>query len=301
MPFYDGESKSLMIWTGTQRQPDQEEVPPPPQPFPENKIVPADLGDWSYRPRPGEVAVDPELGRLMFAPGHSRDESVWVSYSYAFSADMGGGEYTRPIGQPARARVYRVGPDEKNVSISEALARWRADAPPDAVIEIADSGVYAERIRITLKSGQSLQLRAANGKRPVLWMLNWQASVPDSLLIRGEKDSWFVLDGITLTGRGIRVEGKVSGVAIRHSTLVPGWGLEPNCNPKKTEPSVELTDAPLCLSIEHSIVGAIRVERDEVRQDPVQIRISDSIIDATNRELTAIDTSAGKLCAFARW
>ena len=57
-------------------------------------------------------------------------------------------------------------------------------------------------------------------------------------------------------------------------------------------------NAPLCLSIEHSIVGRIQVERDEVRKDPVQIRVSDSIIDATGRERVALGAS-GKLCAFA--
>ena len=59
-------------------------------------------------------------------------------------------------------------------------------ASTDAVIEIADSGVYTEPISIKLKSGQSLQLRAANRARPVLRVLDWQASYPDSLSISGE-------------------------------------------------------------------------------------------------------------------
>jgi hypothetical protein len=108
-----------------------------------------------------------------------------------------------------------------------------------------------------------------------------------------------VLDGLIVTGRGMQVSGAVSGVAIRHSTLVPGWGLECNCDPKRpTEPSIELIDAPLCLTIEHSIVGAIQVERDEVKQDPLEIRISDSIVDAADDTRTAVGAS-GKLCAFA--
>jgi hypothetical protein len=288
VPFYYGADKSLMIFTGT-----------PPRPVAAEQIVAADLSDWSYRPRDDQVAVDPELGRFMFAPGQSRKQAVWVSYCYGFSTDMGGGEYTRPISQPAGARLYRVGEKQNYPRIADAVKAWEQDHPTDAVIEIADSGVYTEPISIKLKSGQSLQLRAANRTRPVLRVLDWQASFPDSLSISGEKQSWFVLDGITLTGRGILVDGEVSGVAIRHSTLVPGWGLECNCNPKRpTEPSIELINAPLCLSIEHSIVGAIQVERDEVRKDPVQIRISDSILDATSPERVALGAS-GKLCAFA--
>jgi hypothetical protein len=295
VPFYYGNKKSLMIWTGSLDNP-----------VAAKRIVPADLRGWRYRPIGDQVAVDPELGRIMFAPGEVRKQAVWVSYSYGFSADMGGGEYSRPIRQPVDAIIYRVsqqpalsGPEPGFKRIGEALEKWRKDAPKNAVIEILDSGVYTEPIAVELAKDQSLQLRAANGKRPVLRMLDWQTSYPDSLSISGEGPSWFALDGVIVTGRGMQVSGSVSGVAIRHSTLVPGWGLECDCNPKRpTEPSIELIDAPLCLTIEHSIVGSIQVERDEAEQDPVEIRISDSIVDATADERIAIGAS-GKLCAFA--
>ena len=295
VPFYYGEQKSLMIWTGSLDNP-----------VPARRIVPADLRGWRYRPIGDQVAVDPELGRIMFAPGDVRKQAVWVSYSYGFSADMGGGEYPRPIRQPADAVIYRVGqqpvysgPAPQFTRLGEALERWRSDAPVNAVIEIVDSGVYTEPVAVELAKNQSLQLRAANGKRPVLRLLDWQTSYPDSLSISGKGPSWFVLDGVIVTGRGMQVSGDVSGVAIRHSTLVPGWGLECNCDPKRpTEPSIELIDAPLCLTIEHSIVGAIQVERDEAEQDPLEIRISDSIVDATADTRIAIG-AAGKLCAFA--
>jgi len=295
VPFYYGEQKSLMIWTGSLDNP-----------VPARRIVPADLRGWRYRPIGDQVAVDPELGRIMFAPGDVRKQAVWVSYSHGFSADMGGGEYPRPIRQPADAVIYRVGqqpvysgPAPQFTRLGEALERWRSDAPVNAVIEIVDSGVYTEPVAVELAKNQSLQLRAANGKRPVLRLLDWQTSYPDSLSISGKGPSWFVLDGVIVTGRGMQVSGDVSGVAIRHSTLVPGWGLECNCDPKRpTEPSIELIDAPLCLTIEHSIVGAIQVERDEAEQDPLEIRISDSIVDATADTRIAIG-AAGKLCAFA--
>jgi hypothetical protein len=295
VPFYYGDNKSLMIWTGSLDNP-----------VPAKRIVPANLSGWQYRPTGDQVAVDPELGRIMFAPGEVRKQAVWVSYSYGFSADMGGGEYSRPIRQPADAVIYRVGqqpvpsgPAPQFTRLGDALARWRSDAPVNAVIEIVDNGVYTEPVAVELAKNQSLQLRAANGKRPVLRLLDWQTSYPDSLSISGKGPSWFVLDGVIVTGRGMQVSGDVSGVAIRHSTLVPGWGLECNCDPKRpTEPSIELIDAPLCLTIEHSIVGAIQVERDEAKQDPLEIKISDSIVDATDDTRIAIGAS-GKLCAFA--
>jgi hypothetical protein len=297
IPYYYGEGKSFAIWTGS-----------PKTLIDPRSIVVADLTDWTYRPLPGQVAVDPELGRIAFPPTQTRRQTVWVTYSYAFSADIGGGEYARQITQPSVYSMYLVGPGETFTHINDALTRWQSDAPSNAVIEITDSGVYVEPINITLKPGQTLQLRAACGRRPVIRLLNWQTSGPDNLTITGDADeanpnvdptSWFTLDGLLVTGRGVQVQGCVAGVTIRHSTLVPGWGLDCNCEPTcPTEPSLVLDDAPVCVRIEHSIIGAIQVNRDEVREDPVQILINDSIVDATSEESVAIGAPE-KLCAFS--
>ena len=297
IPYYYGDGKSFTIWTGSPRK----LVDP-------SSIVVADLTDWTYRPLPGQVAVDPMLGRIAFPPTHNRRQGVWVSYNYAFSADMGGGEYERTLSQPAVYNLYLVGEQEAFTRINDALTRWQSDNPANAVIEITDSGVYVEPISITLKPGQTLQLRATSGKRPVIRLLNWQTSAPDNLTITGlanaetptaEPINWFTLDGIVVTGRGIQVEGDVAGVTIRHSTLVPGWGLDCNCEPvRPTEPSLELDDAPNCVRIEHSIIGAIQVNRDEVREDPCRIYITDSILDATDPTAIAIGAPE-KLCAFS--
>src|SRR5581483_7411427 len=267
IPYYYGEGKSFAVWTGSPRK----LVDP-------SSLVVADLTDWTYRPLPGQVAVDPALGRIAFPPTQSRRQGVWVSYNYAFSADMGGGEYERTLSQPSTYTLYVVGENEPYARINDALAQWKNDQPTNAVIEITDSGAYVEPINIVLGPGQSLQLRAASGKRPVIRLLNWQTSAPDNLTIEGtantddpnsEPANWFTLDGIVVTGRGVQVQGVVGGVTIRHSTLVPGWGMDCNCEPQRpTDPSLELDGAPNCLRIEHSILGAIQVNRDEVREDP---------------------------------
>ena len=305
IPYYYGDGKSFEIWTGSGSQ--LTLVDP-------GSIVVADLTDWTYRPLPKQVAVDPMLGRIAFPPTQTRRQGVWVTYNYAFSADMGGGEYERTLSQPAVYNLYLVGAEENFTRINDALTQWQTDNPANAVIEITDSGAYVEPISITLNSGQTLQLRAANRKRPVIRLLNWQTSAPDNLTINGltsaavaasadassaEPTSWFTLDGIVVTGRGIQVQGAVAGVTIRHSTLVPGWGLDCNCEPTRpTEPSLELDDAPNCLRIEHSIIGAIQVNRDEVREDPCRIYISDSIVDATATDAIAVGAPE-KLCAFS--
>jgi hypothetical protein len=194
--------------------------------------------------------------------------------------------------------LYRVGPGGDVPSIAGALARWRQDAPVNAVIEIVDSGVYAEPLSIDLADGQTLQLRAADRRRPVLRLLDWQTSGPDALSIAGGR-GWFVLDGFVVTGRGIGLGGRVSGVTIRHSTLVPGWGLTCDCKPKHpAEASVRVTGSPLCLTVEHSILGPIQVERDEVAEDPLKIRLCDSVLDANGKDRLALG-AYGRLCAFA--
>lgn len=288
VPFYYGDGKSFQILAGQPRKA-----------YTADQIVPADLSDWSYRPLPGQVAVDPQLGRIVFAPGESRKQGIWVSYHYGFSADLGGGEYPRELSQPVDATFYFVGEGEKYQRIGDALAQWQGDHPGAAVIEITDSAVYVEPIRISLAANQTLILRAANRKRPVIRLLDWQSSFPDNLSVSGEQGSWFSLDGVVVTGRGVQVDGDPAGIVIRHSTLVPGWGLECNCEPKRpTEPSLELNGNPGCLRIEHSITGAIEVNRDQAQTDPLRIQITDSILDATSMERAAI-IGPGSLCAHA--
>jgi hypothetical protein len=281
---YYGEGKSLMIWVGAAEKPGSSETVL--KPVTADQIVVADLTGWQYRPKKGQVAIDPRLGRIAFSPRELPKRGVWVSYHYGFSADIGGGEYDRPLSQPAGATVYRV---EKGHRLGAALDDWRKDKPLHAVIEIAESGVHVEQIDIELDEGQSLQIRAANRQRAVLRLLDWQTSQPDSLSVKGAKGSAFTLDGLLVTGRSVSIAGDLASVAIRHSTLVPGWGIDAHCKPRRpAEPSLELYDVHGCVSIEHSILGSIQVNLDEVEADPVPIRISDSVLDATSNEREAV-------------
>jgi hypothetical protein len=259
---------------------------------PVEEIIAADLTGWTYQPEHGQVAVDPQLGRIAFPPDSVPEGGVWVSYRYGFSADIGGGEYPRALSQPAGARLYRVGVDCDYESINDALAAWAANDDQHAVIEIATSGVYTEtfKIRLGIRQRQSLQVRAADGVRPVLRLLDYRASRPDWASVQGAHDSRFALDGLLVEGRGFRFTGALSSVVIRHSTLVPGWSLEhADCAPRNpTEPSLILHRTPTRLQIEHSIVGSIDVDAHEVTTEPIELRVSDSIIDATASGITAL-------------
>ncbi|HYX53828.1 MAG TPA: hypothetical protein VE783_10295 [Candidatus Limnocylindrales bacterium] len=286
VPFYYGEDKSFAIRVGDKL------VPP-------ESIVVANLRAWTFRPpKPGQVAVDPELGRMVFASPHPRRQSVWVSYNYAFSAEIGGGEYNRPLSQPASHSLYLVGRGESFTRINDALKQWEQDAPENAVIEITDSGVYAETFHLTLKPKQTLQLRAANRKRPVI-KLSETFSIAGEAAEGAQASCWFTLDGIVVTGSSLQLQASIAGVNIRHSTLVPGWGVDCDCEPLYPgKPSLELDDAPDCVRIEHSIIGSIQVERDEVKEDPCRIYLSDSILDSTSVTEVAVGATE-ELCAYA--
>ncbi|MGD8966116.1 MAG: hypothetical protein PVI07_01290 [Anaerolineae bacterium] len=279
---YYAPHKSLQVWRGHPRDGSR-------QPLPPEEIIVADLSDWQYKPLRGTVAVDPQLGRLAFPPRELPKKGVWVSYHYGFSADIGGGEYERVISQPIGAKTYTVGERGQYARIRDALKQWYEDRPPAAVIEITDSGAYVEQINIELEEHQRLQLRAANRTRPIIRLLDWQTDLPDNLTVTGERGSRFTLDGILVTGRGVQVEGQLAKVEIRHSTLVPGWILDLDCEPRRpAEPSLELIDTQARVSISDSIVGSIQVIQDEVEAEPTPIEITDSILDATAVEREAV-------------
>jgi hypothetical protein len=293
--LYYGIGKSLLIWAPNWPRKGA------PQPLPNDRIIPADLSDSHYTAPRNFVAVDPERGRILFPANQLPKQGVRVSYHYAFSADMGGGEYARALSQPAGAVLRQVHGKEE---LQKALADWDensqefAEQPAQAVIEIMDSGVYTLPIRIYLKAGHDLQLRAANGKRPIIRLLDYMADRPDAFTATGEAGSRFTLDGLLINGRSLQIIGPeidpeappdahppedLCRLTIRHTTLVPGWMLDNNCEPRRpNEPSLELINTGAHVYIERSILGTIQVTADQVRTDPITIHMSDSILDATN-------------------
>jgi hypothetical protein len=268
--------------------------PPTPadrEPVPAAEIVAADLRDWQYRPEPGTVAVDPERGRIAFPPSQIPAGGVWVSYRYGFGADIGGGEYPRTIIQPASARIYRVG-EQGYPKLADALAAWAGNDDEHAVVEIAESGVITEPIDVTIGRNhrQTLQLRAANGARPVLRLLDWRLSRSDAIRVEGLNGSRFALDGLSVEGEGLRVRGDLAEVVIRHCTLVPGWGLRhTECVPIEPEQASLLLDMTSAkVIVERSVIGSIQVNQNERTTEPLIVCIVDSVLDATDPELEAL-------------
>ena len=283
-----------------------------------------------------------KLGRIAFSPRHEPRTGVWVTYHYGFSADIGGGEYQRalrPVGD--KRQLYRVSQQHHDQArferIGDAVRQWKSESAehPDALIEILDSGAYVEPLDFKLDAGEHLEIRAAEGTRPVIKMLDYYTNRPDAISVTGltaedladkdqpeaqpqgdapqegtpeeasaetplpPKSPVLVLDGLLITGRSVQIRGKLAEVVIRHCTLVPGWSIDTHCRPEnENEPSLELTDTRARLRIERSIVGTIQVSENEVATDPISVSISDSIVDATRNELEAFG-GGGNLIAHA--
>lgn len=273
---YYGAGQSLAIWADDWPRRGQSGL------IPADQIRVADLDHWHYRPDRDHVAVDPVLGRIAFHPRQLPGGKVTVRHVYAFSDDTGSGPYPRPPRQPADAVIYRVGAGADFATIGAALAKLRTDDPDDAVIEITDAGAYSEPLNIALRTDQSLQLRARDGTRATLRLLDFGASVSDAMRITGEVGSRFTLSGLVIAGRGLQITGPLATVRIDHTTLVPGWQIGPDCSPMRpNETSLALVDCTADVTIHRAIMGAIQISMDEVGADPVAVAISDSVIDAT--------------------
>ncbi|MFH8736155.1 hypothetical protein [Streptomyces sp. NPDC017964] len=291
---YYGPLKSVCVWTGP--HPDRDVVAL-------DRIVSADLSDWSYSPRAGQVALDPVLGRIRFPEQTDLERGVRVTYHHAFSSDFGGGEYPRPgnmVG-PTVAR-YRVGPREEHHRITDAIERWRSEKPhsPEAVIEITGNDVHRDLKNILLEPEDRLTLRAEDGSRPVLALPDRSENGPASLRITGTGPREgplprIVLDGLMVTGGSVQVRGKVGQLIVRHCTFVPGWDLGAHGLPRSSEEaSLELIDTPVCVEVEHSILGTVVVSRDEAATEPNRLFLSDSVLDATYRDLAALAGPEGR-------
>ena len=305
--------------------------------IPSTAIVATDLRHWEYEPEDDHVAVDPKRGRIVFPSEQAPPQGVWVSYYYGFSADIGGGEYRRPISQQPAAKILRAAPGELRARLDD----WKTEMPKSAVIELTESEIYDDPVEFEIPAQHSLQIRAAAGTRPIIRLLDHKANEPDALDVALNAGSRLVLEGLLITGRSVQIraaqraaktpttkqtnsEPVAAGpesygiaknpddaaadilepaqidVVIRHCTLVPGWTLECDCEPcQPAKGSLRLRNLQGRVSIEHSIVGAIRVHEEEVRAEPIDLRISDSVLDATNLERAALSRPGGSEIAHA--
>lgn len=241
-------------------------------------VVVCNLADegagWAHQAPSGRYAIDPLLGRVAVAADLAVPNSVQVTYHYGFSADMGGGEYSRERDADAPlTTVLRVPGD--HATLGAALAALGGNG----VVEIADSGRYEETLSVAVQADGHVVLRAAEQCRPTLLL-------GGEMLITGGTDSAFTIEGLLVAGDRLRVPAAAGNVLARlriaHTTLVPGRALDTAGDPvAPSEASLSVEIADLGVVIDHAIVGGLRVHEGST------LTANDSIIDATQASAMA--------------
>lgn len=243
-----------------------------------------DGGSWAHTPPPnGVYAIDPVLGRIALPIDAPDPADVRLTWHEGFSADIGGGEYERGDSLPTppdTVTVVRV-PDDAT-TITAALTAIAGNG----VIEITDSSRYAETLTIDVVADGSVEIRATNGRRPVLDL--------GGLTITGADNSACTLNGLLITGAPLEVPAAGGNVLAHlkliHCTLVPGIALDSDGTPvQPATPSLQLAIAGLETQIDRSIVGAVR------SHERASFTTTDSLIDATARDgvaFSAMDDEA---------
>src|SRR6185503_13347962 len=115
-------------------------------------------------------------------------------------------------------------------TIQAALAEV---ANSGGIVEIVDNSRYtdgATGFAITIAADRSVELRAADGRRPTLVLRH-------PFVIKGGAGSTLALNGLLVSGRGDLVVPDAAGnrlgrLAVAHATLVPGAGLRVDGSPK---------------------------------------------------------------------
>lgn len=278
-------------------------------------------GAWINRPAAGTspylVTVDPELGRIALTPpaAGAPVPALTVSYFHGFSADLGGGEYSRAstftVNNPAWVLPF---PDTASPpryttlqqALDFAVAQLQTGPTGEVAIEIAGSVSYpqAAGLSAALPAGTTLELRAADGSRPAV-LLNGE------IAITGQASSAFLLNGLVIAAGSsmapknptpaalvhipqAAAAGRANALgtlSLIHCTLVPGWRVDTAGRPLfAASPAVVAEPPGLQVTLTRTICGAIRAAA------LVTVTGTDSFLDATGRTgvaYAALDGAGG--------
>jgi hypothetical protein len=148
------------------------------------------------------------------------------------------------------------------------IAAALAELGGAGTVEITDDRTYTETLSIALGAEQSLVVRAADGRRPVV-------QLGAELIVQAEGEASVTLEGLVFAGAPIRVASGVRELRLRHCTLVPGLSLGRDGLPVSPgAPSLVVESERTAVHVEHSIVGPIHAHED------AEVRVTDSIVDA---------------------
>lgn len=279
---------------------------------PEEVLI-CDLSSWRRPPSaktykgsdgdvqlPIRVAVDPVLGRFTLAEGQTPPE-VLVSYSYGFSADLGGGPYDRRESVEAvtpKIAAWKVSVTKEEdpgprtfATLTEAVDEWNKQLQPtDGIIAIRDSRTYDEDVlpTIVIPSGSRLLIVAA-GASGQSGSYRSRPHLLNNISVRAEEGaepngSALNLNGLLIEGQ-LEVEGgNLERLHVAHCTLVPANG-----GLVVSAPDQDLRrNANLRIQIERTICGPM-----SLAATVPELSIVDSIVSAgADEALSAPGTTA---------
>jgi hypothetical protein len=121
-------------------------------------------------------------------------------------------------------------------------------------------------------------------------MRNRQRDAREFFSVRGAKGSRLLLIGLLVAGRGLQLRGHLTELTVRDCTFVPGWEITGDARAETDmTPSMRFENVQTRVVIERSILGPILVVCTTADLEPIDLLISDSIVDATATERRALD------------
>ncbi|WP_420124764.1 hypothetical protein [Nakamurella sp.] len=251
--------------------------PTDPDPFPAADVVVCNLSDnapdgstWSNAARlaAGQLAIDPQLGRLAF--GADQADPPTVTFLTGQPSDTGGSELRDRPADPPEAPVFPVRRDGDAGAATTVTAALAAGGGAGTVL-IDDSRTYTGDLTVTVPPAEQLRLVGRGGAQPVI-------DLPTGAVVTVGERGALTLFGLVLAGGPLVVRGRPDRIEVGDCTFVPGGRPDPAAQvPPPVGPSIVLeldTDWQSQLVIDNCVTGPLLLPADSG-----EVTITDSIVD----------------------
>ena len=276
-----GDNRSVLI---------QEFVDSQYQRVPAERILVCDLSDadgqpaWNHENKvsPTQVAIDPQLGRLVFGTIPNENHPPRVTYFYGFGSDIGGGEYGRTAASTSApgVTVQSVGDATASLgafkTVRDALIGLGTGG---GAIKIIGSDRFVESLPDVVANSVVMEIVAADGSCPAVLLP--EIASGQKWTLRGNTNGRVSFEGLWLAGV-LRVVDELQKFTMRHCTLAPRWGMP------VTMSTLEIESSRTEVLIENCILPSLRVGTNGVR-----LRLRNCVIDAGAADRFAMSNLTG--------
>lgn len=229
---------------------------------------------WAHLPADGSgvVAVDPVLGRLVFADkSFSAPLKPLVSFHYGFTIGIGGGEYER--GDPVQSSA------PKEVRGGAGLQSALNEVKAGGTVAVHDSRRYEETPAITVDAGKTVVMRAINGKRPLLM-------TKGDIALNLGAEATLVIDGWIIEGGALTMaafpDTQPRKLILRDCTIVPGPRTQSDGSLSQADiPGVVVNHAFTKVELVRCITAPLHIV------EGAEVTLRECIVDATAQDQIA--------------